>query len=67
MAQVATDGGEPWLSCFTPAEMAALLRHHGFTTRDDTDQRGAIDPELWQRGDGLSPGTVSRLVHAQNE
>jgi methyltransferase (TIGR00027 family) len=65
VAQVASESGEPWLSRFTPAEMGTQLRDHGFTAVDDTDQRNAIDSQLWQRRDGLSPGTLSRLVHAR--
>ncbi|MGW5646997.1 class I SAM-dependent methyltransferase [Saccharopolyspora sp. NPDC003752] len=67
VAQVAGEGGEPWLSYFTPDEMAALLRDCGLTAVDDVDQRNAIDPELWHRRDGLSPSTLSRLVHARTE
>ncbi|TVT54781.1 class I SAM-dependent methyltransferase [Amycolatopsis rhizosphaerae] len=63
---VAAERGEPWLSFFTPGEMAELLSEHGFRVLDDAGQREAIAPGLWRRTDSLSPGSLSRLVHAGN-
>jgi hypothetical protein len=29
VGQASAERGEPWRSCLSPGEMAALLRHHG--------------------------------------
>ncbi|NKQ54612.1 class I SAM-dependent methyltransferase [Amycolatopsis sp. K13G38] len=64
VAPIAAQGGEPWLSSFTPEDMAGLLARHGFGVLEDVGQHHAIDNTLWRRTDGLAPSTLSRLVHA---
>lgn len=56
--------GEPWLSFFTPGTLAALLCRHGFEVVEHVSQRGAVDPALWRRTDGLTPVDLCRLVRA---
>jgi hypothetical protein len=45
--------------------MSLLLTENGFTVVADVSQREAVAPELWQREDGLTPGSLSRLVLAE--
>lgn len=56
--------GEPWLSFFTPGQMAGLLTRHGFTGVRDVRQRDSISAALWERTDLLRPIELSRLCHA---
>lgn len=65
VAAMAAREGEPWRSCLSPAEMSLLLTENGFTVVADVSQREAVAPELWQREDGLTPGSLSRLVLAE--
>jgi methyltransferase (TIGR00027 family) len=56
--------GEPWLSYFTPPEVAALLTSHGFSavrflTRDDAERQYYAG-----RGDGLPPPRRISIVSA---
>ncbi|MGH3150144.1 MAG: class I SAM-dependent methyltransferase [Streptosporangiaceae bacterium] len=64
VGQVAAERGEPWVSLFTPAAMAALLRSHGFGTVRDVSQRDMILAAAWSRPDSLCPMELSRIAHA---
>ncbi|WP_433663244.1 class I SAM-dependent methyltransferase [Nocardia sp. CA-128927] len=64
VGQVAADGGEPWLTCPTPEEMTVHLADHGFGPTKHLGQRDAIDTELWQRSDSLTPAGLQMLAHA---
>ncbi|MGA9311780.1 MAG: SAM-dependent methyltransferase [Pseudonocardiaceae bacterium] len=57
--------GEPWLSFFSPTEMAALLDSCGFAVIAQVAQRDQVDAALWNRSDGLRPIGLSQLVRAQ--
>lgn len=65
VAAMAAREGEPWRSYLSPAEMSLLLKENGFTVHTDVSQRKAVEPGLWQREDGLSPGSLTRLVLAE--
>ena len=56
--------GEPWLSFFTPTDMAELLRARGMVVIDDLGRRDQIPPSLWRRSDALHPHELGRLVRA---
>jgi methyltransferase (TIGR00027 family) len=62
---MAAEQGEPWRSCLSPAQMSLLLNDNGLRVVADVSQREAVAPELWQRDDGLSPASLSRLVLAE--
>ncbi|GAA4670483.1 MULTISPECIES: class I SAM-dependent methyltransferase [Amycolatopsis] len=65
VAAMTAERGEPWRTCLSPQRMAELLAAHGFRVLTDASQREGVDPALWQREDGLTPGSLSRLVHAE--
>lgn len=64
VAQASAERGEPWLSCFTPAEMAELAARAGFRDIRAVSQRDMITAPLWQRTDALSPAVLAMLFHA---
>lgn len=64
VAAVAAEGGEPWLSHFRPADMAALLAGHGFDVIGQAGQRDMVDAALWRRADALRPGELFMAAHA---
>lgn len=64
VAPVAAQGGEPWLTMLSPADMAGLLVRHGFAVAGQPGQAEALDPELWRRSDALRPVRLQTLVHA---
>jgi methyltransferase (TIGR00027 family) len=64
VAPVAAEHGEPWLSYFSPAEMAALLEEHGFDVVEQVGQRDAVAPALWERTDTLRPIRLSMIARA---
>lgn len=64
VAQASAEQGEPWLSCFTPAEMAELAAGAGFCDIRAVSQREMIPAPLWQRADALSPAVLAMLLHA---
>ncbi len=64
VAPAAAERGEPWLSLLSPADLAALLKEHGLLPREHLDQRGSVDPSLWDRADTLRPSTLSVLTRA---
>ncbi len=64
VGQALAERGEPWISLFTPAAMAALLRSQGFGTVRDVAQRDMIPAAAWDRPDSLRPAELSRIAHA---
>ena len=64
VARASAERGEPWLSCFTPAEMADLGARAGFRDIRAVSQRDAIPASLWQRTDALAPSVLAMLFHA---
>jgi O-methyltransferase involved in polyketide biosynthesis len=56
--------GEPWLTFFSPAEMAALLASCGFAVVEQAGQREQVDTMFWERSDGLHPIELTRLARA---
>lgn len=60
---VAAERGEPWRTCFTPDEVAAVLAAHGWTAVDHIGQSDV--PELLDRADTLRPSTLSMLAHGR--
>jgi methyltransferase (TIGR00027 family) len=65
VGQAAAEWGEPWRSLFGPADMAALLRRHGFGPVRDVRECDMIPSPLWERTDSLRPADLSRIAHAQ--
>ena len=63
VAQASAERGEPWLSCFTPAEMAELAARAGFRDIRAVSQRDTIPAPLWQRTDALKPAVLAMLFH----
>ena len=64
VGQALAERGEPWISLFTPAAMAALLRSCGFGAVRDIPQRDMIPAAAWDRPDSLRPAELSRIAHA---
>jgi len=64
VAQASAERGEPWLSCFTPAEIAELAARAGFRDVRSVSQRDMIPWPLWQRTDALRPAVLAMLLHA---
>ncbi|WP_433444828.1 class I SAM-dependent methyltransferase [Nonomuraea sp. CA-141351] len=65
IAGAAAQGGEPWVSFFSPEEMAALLGAYGFEVVEQVSQRDSVDPALWDRGDALHPSGLAFFAHAK--
>jgi methyltransferase (TIGR00027 family) len=65
VGQALAERGEPWRSLFSPDEVAALLRRHGFGPARDIGQRDMVPPPLWERTDSLRPANLSRIAHAR--
>ena len=63
VAQASAERGEPWRSCFTPAEIADLARRSGFGAARSIGQRDAIPAHLWRRTDSLRPADLAVLFH----
>jgi methyltransferase (TIGR00027 family) len=63
VAQASAERGEPWRSCFTPAEIADLARRSGFGAARSIGQRDAIPAHLWRRSDSLRPADLAVLFH----
>jgi methyltransferase (TIGR00027 family) len=63
VAQSSAERGEPWLSFFTPDQMADLARRTGFGAARAVGQRDTIPAELWQRADSLRPARLAVLFH----
>lgn len=63
VAQAATEGGEPWLSAFSPAELSGLAEDSGISTRRHVAQRDTIPARLWERPDSLRPAALAMLFH----
>jgi O-methyltransferase involved in polyketide biosynthesis len=63
VGQALAERGEPWLSLFTPEEMATLLGRHGFGPVRDVRQRDMVSAAAWERTDSLRPADLSRIAH----
>lgn len=63
VAQASAEQGEPWLSCFTPGQMADLAGQAGFGAVRAVSQRDTIPASLWQRADSLRPARLAVLFH----
>ncbi|TCO55048.1 methyltransferase (TIGR00027 family) [Actinocrispum wychmicini] len=64
VASHAAENGEPWLSFFTPDDMAELLERHGFRAIWQAGQRESVPGALWDRTDAVVPSTLSVIAHA---
>jgi methyltransferase (TIGR00027 family) len=64
VGQAAAERGEPWVSLFSPTEMAGLLTRHGFGAARDVGQQDMVPAAAWQRDDALRPAELSRIAHA---
>jgi methyltransferase (TIGR00027 family) len=63
VAQVSAERGEPWRSCFTPAEIAGLARDCGLGAARSIAQRDTVPAGLWRRTDSLHPADLAVLFH----
>jgi methyltransferase (TIGR00027 family) len=63
VAQASAERGEPWRSCFTPAEIADLARKSGLGAARSVRQRDTIPAHLWRRTDSLQPTDLAVLFH----
>jgi methyltransferase (TIGR00027 family) len=63
VAQASAEQGEPWRSCFTPAEIADLARRSGLGGARSIGQRDTIPAHLWRRTDSLRPADLAVLFH----
>jgi methyltransferase (TIGR00027 family) len=63
VAQASAERGEPWRSCFTPAEIADLARKSGLGAARSVRQRDTIPAHLWRRTDSLRPTDLAVLFH----
>ncbi|EFL49973.1 methyltransferase [Solidesulfovibrio fructosivorans JJ]] len=59
----AAAGGEPWKSCFEPADLADRLARMGFVVIEDLGGAELTRRYLAGRSDGLRKSGVSRIVH----
>jgi methyltransferase (TIGR00027 family) len=62
VAAAAAQGGEPWQTFLTPAQMSALLAGHGSFGADYRRQRDLVPAALWERSDSLQPISLSMVV-----
>ncbi|MBO3747982.1 class I SAM-dependent methyltransferase [Streptosporangiaceae bacterium NEAU-GS5] len=58
-------GGEPWLSRFSPEEVAGLLKGHGFEVIEQATQRDSVDLTLWERSDAFRALGLAMVAHAR--
>lgn len=65
VAPAAAQRGEPWLSFFSPRQIAALLSDHGFAGASHITQRDVGTEAMWRRTDALRPADLSNLVHVR--
>ncbi|WP_396447622.1 class I SAM-dependent methyltransferase [Actinomadura sp.] len=63
-AQVVGENAEPYRSHFSPEEIDALLKDHGFEVAENVTLERAVPPETWRRADALRPFDYFRLVRA---
>jgi methyltransferase (TIGR00027 family) len=63
VAQASAERGEPWRSCFTPAEIGDLARKSGLGAARSIGQRDTIPAHLWRRTDSLRPTDLAVLFH----
>jgi methyltransferase (TIGR00027 family) len=59
---VVAQRGEPWLSFFSPGEMAGLLRERGYADVVSIGQRETLTAN---RTDALRPAALSMVAHAR--
>jgi methyltransferase (TIGR00027 family) len=64
MGARAAAAGEPWLTFFEPAALAAALAQLGFAPVEDVGPEEAFERYCRGRRDGLRPGSASHLVRA---
>ncbi len=64
VGQAAAERGEPWISLFSPGDMAARLARNGFGPVRDVRQCDMISAAAWDRTDALRPAELSRIAHA---
>ena len=58
----AAEGGAPWMSAFSPRELAAELGALGFTDVVDLGPEEALDWYFSERTDGLETPRLSHLM-----
>ncbi|MGH3293996.1 MAG: SAM-dependent methyltransferase, partial [Trebonia sp.] len=63
VAQAAAERGEPWLSSFSPAQIAELARRAGLGRARSVRQRDTVPSGLWRRTDSLRPAELAVLFH----
>jgi methyltransferase (TIGR00027 family) len=63
-AERAAAAGEPWISYFTPGEIEALLRAHGFSEVELLGRETALRRYFQDRPDGLLPPRRISIVSA---
>jgi methyltransferase (TIGR00027 family) len=59
---IAAQGGEPWRTFLTPAQMSALLGEPGDFRAEYRPQRDLVPAPLWERSDSLAPISLSMVV-----
>ena len=64
VAPAAAEGGEPWLTFLSPAQMSAMLAQHGLTPLRHVGQRDIAAGAIWERSDSLRPVALSVIAHA---
>jgi methyltransferase (TIGR00027 family) len=63
VAQASTERGEPWLSYFTPPQIASLARRAGLGVARSVRQRDTVPAALWRRTDSLHPAELAVIFH----
>ena len=63
VAQASAERGEPWLSCFTPPQIASLARRAGLGVARSVRQRDTVPAALWRRTDSLHPAELAVIFH----
>lgn len=65
VSAMAAEGGEPWVSCPSPEEMARLLRGAGLEPVEQLGQHEVLDGALCGRSDALRPSDLAMLARAR--
>ncbi len=65
LAARGAEAGEPWITFFEPAALAAELGRLGFTEVDDVGPAEIVARYFRDRRDGLRPGGAARYVRAR--
>ena len=63
VAQASAERGEPWRSCFTPAQIEDLARRAGLRGARSVRQRDTVPAALWRRTDSLHPAELAVIFH----